>query len=99
MVNMKSLTLDNGIENRSHESWNMPVFFADPHAPWQKPLIENSIGLLRRWFMPKGTDFKTIPEPQLQQYFSVMNHKYRKSLNYKSAYEAALLHGIIEKIP
>ena len=98
-VDIKSLTMDNGIENRSHEAWPVPAFFADPHAPWQKPLVENSIGLLRRWFMPKGTDFKKIPEPQLQQYFSIINHKYRKSLNYKSAYEVALEHGIITAIP
>lgn len=98
-VDIKSLTMDNGIENRSHESWNIPTFFADPHAPWQKPLVENNIGLLRRWFIPKGTDFKHISESQLQQYFSIINHKYRKSLKYKSAYEAALVHGIIEKIP
>lgn len=97
-VDMLSLTLDNGIENRSHESWNVPTYFADPHAPWQKPLVENTIGLLRRWFIPKGTDFKNIPESLLQQYFSVINHKYRKSLNYKSAYEVALSHGIIKKI-
>jgi IS30 family transposase len=98
-VDIKSLTMDNGIENRSHEAWNIPTFFADPHAPWQKPLVENNIGLIRRWFMPKGTDFATIPESLLQQYFSIINHKYRKSLNYKSAYEVALLHGIIKKIP
>lgn len=98
-VHIKSLTMDNGIENRSHESWNIPVFFADPHAPWQKPLVENNIGLLRRWFMKKGTDFKKIPESLLQEYFSIINHKYRKSLHYKSAYEVALLHGIIQKIP
>jgi transposase, IS30 family len=98
-VDIKSLTMDNGIENRSHESWSMPVFFADPHAPWQKPLVENNIGLLRRWFMPKGTDFAAISEEQLQNFFSILNHKYRKSLNYKSAYEVALSHGIIQSIP
>jgi IS30 family transposase len=98
-AHMLSLTLDNGIENRSHESWPVPAYFADPHAPWQKPLVECSIGLLRRWFLPKGTDFARIPGSELQQYFSIINHKYRKSLNYKSAYEAALLHGIIQKIP
>ncbi len=97
-IDIKSLTMDNGIENRSHESWNIPTFFADPHAPWQKPLVENNIGLLRRWFMPKGTDFKNIPESKLQQYFSIINHKYRKSLKYKSAYEVALVHGIIKTI-
>jgi transposase, IS30 family len=96
---MLSLTLDNGIENRSHASWPVPAYFADPHSPWQKPLVENTIGLLRRWFIPKGTDFARISEEDLQSFLRIINHKYRKSLNYKSAYEAALSHGIIEKIP
>ena len=98
-VSMDSLSLDNGIENRSHESWNVPAYFCDPHSPWQKPHVENNIGLMRRWFIPKGTDFATISEEQLQSFFHIINHKYRRSLNYKSAYEVALVHGIIETIP
>lgn len=96
-VAMKSLTLDRGIENRSHESWSVLAFFADPHSPWQKPHVENNIGLLRRWFIPKKTNFADISEEELQRYISILNHKYRKSLGYKSAYEVALEHGIIEK--
>lgn len=94
---MNSLTMDSGIENRSHEKFGVPTFFCDPHSPWQKPQVENGIGLLRRWFIPKGTDFACVSENQLQYYFSVLNHKYRKSLQYKSAYEVALEHGIIKK--
>lgn len=94
---IKSLTLDRGIENRSHESWSVPAFFADPHSPWQKPHVENNIGLLRRWFIPKKTNLAEVSEEQLQEYISILNHKYRKSLQYKSAYEAALEHGIIKK--
>ena len=97
-VSMDSITMDNGIENRSHESWSVPAYFCDPHSPWQKPHVENNIGLLRRWFMPKGTNFATVSEEQLQSFLHIINHKYRKSLHYKSAYEEALGHGIIEKI-
>jgi IS30 family transposase len=96
-VHMKSVTLDRGIENRSHASWGVPAFFADPHSPWQKPHVENNIGLLRRWFIPKKTNLAGVSEEQLQTYISILNHKYRKSLGYKSAYEVALEHGIIEK--
>jgi transposase, IS30 family len=95
-VHMKSLTLDRGIENRSHEGWGIPSFFADPHSPWQKPHVENNIGLLRRWFIPKKTNLAYISEEKLQEYISILNHKYRKSLGYKSAYEVALEHGIIK---
>lgn len=98
-VSISDLTLDNGIENRGHEQFNIPAYFADPHAPWQKPHIENSIGLLRRWFIPKKTDLKNISEEELQKCLHVLNGKYRKSLGYRNAYEVAIERGIIQKIP
>ena len=91
--------MDNGIENRYFDQWGLPVYFADPHAPWQKPDVENGIGLLRRWFIKKGTNLATISEDQFQMCLHILNNKYRKSLGYKSAYEVALKHGIIQKIP
>ena len=93
---MKSATLDNGIENRDHEQWGVPAFFADPHSPWQKPLIEQSIGLLRRWFFPKGTDWAMVSETQLQEALAMLNGKYRKSLGYQNAWEVAQAHGIMQ---
>lgn len=93
------LTLDNGIENRNHERFPVNTYFADPHSPWQKPHIENSIGLLRRWFIPKKTDLKNVSEKKLQKYLHILNGKYRKSLGYKSAYEVSIERDIIKKIP
>ena len=96
-VNMRSLSMDRGIENRSHQSWGVPTFFCDPHSPWQKPHVECSIGLLRRWFIPKKTNLADVSEEELQRYIWILNNKYRKSLGYRSAYEAALEHGIIKQ--
>ena len=93
---MDSVTLDSGIENRYHESFGIPAYFCDPHSPWQKPHVENSIGLLRRWFIPKKTDLSKVAEEELQMYFDILNHKYRKSLNYQSAYEVAVERGILK---
>lgn len=93
------LVLDNGIENRSHEQFGIDAYFADPHSPWQKPHVENSIGLLRRWFIPKKTDLKYVSEEQLQEYLHILNGKWRKSLGFRSAYEVSLEHGIIQKTP
>lgn len=95
-VNMISATADNGIENRDHKNWGTPAYFADPHSPWQKPLVENTIGLLRRWFFKKGTDWSGVTEEDLQHALSVLNNKYRKSLGYLSAIEVAMAHGIIK---
>jgi len=95
-VHMKSATLDNGIENRHHEKWGLPTFFADPHSPWHKPLVENTIGLLRRWFFKKGTDWSKVTEKQLQEALFTLNNKYRKSLGYRSAMEVAMEHDIIK---
>lgn len=88
-------TFDNGIENKYHEQLSMPAYFCDPHAPWQKPDVENNIGLLRRWFVPKNTHLNGMSETDLQGYLHVLNGKYRKSLAYKSAYEMSVKKSII----
>jgi len=91
-----SMTMDNGIENKEHEDWNMPAFCADPHSPWQKPIVENEIGLLRRWYFKKGTDWALVTEGALQEAITFLNNKYRKSLGYQSALEVARAHGMIK---
>lgn len=96
---VNDLTLDNGIENKYHEQFNVPAYFCDPHSPWQKPHVENGIGLLRRWFIPKRTDLTQVSDNQLQICLHILNGKYRKSLDYRSAYEVALERGIIQNIP
>lgn len=98
-VPIDDLTLDNGIENRNHEQFGIDTYFTDPHSPWQKPHVENNIGLLRRWFIPKKTNLRNISEQKLQHYIHILNHKYRKSLGYRSAYEVAQKNGIIKKSP
>lgn len=98
-VLIDDLTLDNGIENKDHEQFKIDTYFADPHSPWQKPHVENGIGLLRRWFIPKKTNLKNVSENQLQNYLHVLNGKYRKSLGYRNAYEVAIERDIIQKIP
>jgi IS30 family transposase len=92
-------TLDNGVENIYHEQFGVPSYFCTPGSPWQKPHVENSIGLTRRWFLPKGTNLTTVSDEAFQSMLHVFNHKYRKSLGYQSSYEAALARGIITKIP
>lgn len=95
-VNIDDITLDNGIENRNHKDFGLPTYFCDPHSPWQKPHVEQGIGLLRRWFIKKKTDLNTVSEKDLQTYLRILNGKWRKSLGYRSAYEVALERGILK---
>lgn len=95
-MNVDDMTMDNGIENRNHQDFGLPTYFCDPHSPWQKPHVENGIGLLRRWFIKKKTDLRIVSENDLQNYLHILNGKYRKSLGYRSAYEVALERGILK---
>lgn len=47
-INIDDLTLDNGIENVHHRDFGLPAYFCDKGAPYQKPDVEGSIGLIRR---------------------------------------------------
>lgn len=96
-VNMKTMTMDRGIENTRHEQFKVPAYFCDPSSPWQKPLVEGTIGLLRRWFWPKGTDLSKVSDMEFQRNINIINNKYRKKLRYRSALEVAVEHGILKK--
>jgi IS30 family transposase len=92
------MILDQGGENREHERFLVVSVFCDPASPRQKPLIENSIGQLRRWWWPKGTNLSRISNDEFQEKIEIMNNKYKKSLQYRSANEVSRERGIIKTI-
>ena len=61
----QSLTYDGGSEMACHQQLakrlKLDIWFADPYAPWQRGINENTNGLLRR-FLPKGTDLSTVSQ-------------------------------------
>jgi len=98
----KKPTKDNIVYDRGSEFalWemierdlNIEIFFADPHAPWQRPKNENTNGRLRRVF-PKKFNFDTITQSQLDKIVHLMNNTPRKTLNWRTPVEVyASLHS------
>lgn len=93
-LNMKSVTFDNGIENKRHASIGIPTFFCDPYASWQKGGVENGNKMLRRYF-PKGTDFSSVSQNAIDRATRIINEKPRKILGYRTAFEVARTSGVL----
>lgn len=81
-----SLTLDNGQENRLHMNLKIKTFFCDPHAPWQKPGVENMNRFIRK-YIPKKKDISNYGEKFITFIVDEYNNTPRKKLKWKTPNE------------
>ena len=74
----RSITFDLGTEFRDHEAMKnklgVDIWYCDPHSPWQRGMIENSNGILRR-DMPRKSDIKDYTQNDIEMIQFMVNSR------------------------
>jgi len=93
----RSLTYDNGSENTEHVHTNQVLgtrsYFCEPFHSWERGTVENTIGLVRRFF-PKQTDLAQISKSRVQSVERWLNHRPRKCLGFRTPAEVFKAAGV-----
>jgi transposase, IS30 family len=84
---LRSITFDQGSEWGCWEtiasSYDINVWFCDPHSPWQRGQVENLNRQWRFWF-PRGIDLAGVEPAHAAHVASIVNGQRRRSLGYQS---------------
>ena len=80
----RSITWDRGTElaayRRIQVALEAPIYFCDPHSPWQRGTNENTNRLLRHWF-EKGSDLSSYTQADLRTIADTLNQRPRPTLD------------------
>jgi transposase, IS30 family len=85
-----TLTADNGREFARHQvigkRLDARFYFAPPYHSWERGLKENTNGLVRQYF-PKKSDFSKVGAADLRRVMQWLNHRPRKTLNFRTPHQ------------
>jgi len=80
----RTITWDRGSEMANWRDIELhlqaPVYFCNPHSPWQRGTNENTNRLLRFWF-EKGTDLRVHTKADLKRVQDTLNRRPRPTLD------------------
>lgn len=87
----RSITWDRGTELADYVDIQLdlqaPVYFCDPHSPWQRGTNENTNRLLRHWFV-KGSDLSVWTGDDLRRVADKLNARPRPTLDLRTPAQA-----------
>lgn len=82
---VRTILYDNGKEfaglEKAAKRLRADFYFAHPYASWERGTNENTNGLIRQYF-PKGRDFTTITQQQINHVMKRLNNRPRKRLGF-----------------
>lgn len=81
---MQTITFDNDIlfleHQRLEKKLGVRIYFCHPHAPWEKPSIENLNKILRR-YIPKSSDISKYSKARLKKLEAKLNRHFMDVLD------------------
>jgi IS30 family transposase len=89
-LGLRQFSYDHGHENVPHEKVNAALgtesFFCEPYHSWEKGSVENSIGLIRRYY-PDRSDLSLLTARAVSKLQDKLNNRPRKILGYSTPQE------------